>query len=104
MAVRHIDDLEAADIETMLARDGSNLSRRSDEDRNDDASFRGFDRATQRGLFAGEIAWRISSVWMSPRSGKIEEKMSLSSLATSMCAVGEEESTCSGLKPSGELF
>jgi hypothetical protein len=48
--MRHVDDLEAADIETMLARDGGNLSRRSDEDRNDDAGFRRFDGTAQRGL------------------------------------------------------
>src|SRR5262245_8985133 len=53
VAVRHVDDLVAADIETMLASDGRNLRDRSDENRNDDPGFRRLDGAAQRGLFAG---------------------------------------------------
>src|SRR5262245_47404380 len=51
-AVGHVDDLEAIDVETMLASDGCNLRDRSDEDWFDNAGFRRFDGAAQRGLLA----------------------------------------------------
>src|SRR5262249_20147133 len=53
VAVGHVDDLEALDIEMMLAGHGGNLRDRSDENGNDDPGFRRLDRAAQRGLFAG---------------------------------------------------
>src|SRR5262249_9059887 len=53
VAVGHVDDLEAVDVETMLAGDGCNLRDRSDEDWFDNAGFRRLDRAAQCGLFAG---------------------------------------------------
>src|SRR5215467_8080373 len=53
VAVGHVDDLKAVDIETMLASDGRNLRGRSDENGNDDPGLRRFDGAAQRGLFAG---------------------------------------------------
>ena len=37
IAVRHIDDLEATDVETVLARDGVDLGRRSDQDWSDES-------------------------------------------------------------------
>jgi hypothetical protein len=49
----HVDDLEATDVETVLAGDSANLGGRSDKDGNDDAGVRRFDRAAQRCLFAG---------------------------------------------------
>jgi hypothetical protein len=52
VAVRYVDELETADVETMLASDGGNFSRRSDEDRDDDPGFRRLDWTAQRGLFA----------------------------------------------------
>ena len=51
--MRRVDDLEAADLETVLAGDGGNLRARADEDRNDDAGLRRLDRAAQRSLVAG---------------------------------------------------
>src|SRR6266511_3754728 len=45
VAVGHVDDLEAVDIETMLAGDAGNLGGRSHEDRFDDARFRRLDGA-----------------------------------------------------------
>src|SRR5262249_2902140 len=53
VAVGDVDDLVAADIETMLASDGGNLRGRSDENGNDDPGLCRFDRAAQRSLFAG---------------------------------------------------
>ena len=41
---RHVDDLEAADIEAVLARHRRDLRGRPDQDRNDDAGFGRFDR------------------------------------------------------------
>ena len=40
IAVGHVDDLEAVDIEAMLASDGCNLGSRPHEDWFDDADFR----------------------------------------------------------------
>ena len=53
IAVRHVDDLEAADVQVVLARHGRDLCRRSDKDRNDDARFGRLDGAAQRGLVTG---------------------------------------------------
>ena len=53
LAVRHVDDLEAVDRKAVLAGHRGDLGRRPDQDRNDDAGFRRFDRATQRSLVAG---------------------------------------------------
>src|SRR5262249_41938010 len=52
MAMRNVDDLEATDVETMLAGYGLNFGGRPDKDGNDDAGVRRFDRAAQRRLFA----------------------------------------------------
>jgi hypothetical protein len=40
LAVRRVDDPEAADLEAVLAGDGGNLRVRADEDRHDDAGLR----------------------------------------------------------------
>src|SRR5262249_858741 len=50
IAVRRVDDLIVADIELVLARDRGNLPRRTDQYRDNDAGFRGFHGATQRGF------------------------------------------------------
>jgi hypothetical protein len=53
VAVGHIDDLETADVETMLTSEGRNLDGRSNQDRFDDTGFRRLDGAAQRRFFAG---------------------------------------------------
>ena len=40
VAVRDVDDLDSADIETMLTGHGSDLGGRTDKNRNDDAGLR----------------------------------------------------------------
>ena len=52
-AMRHVDDLEAVDIEAVLARHCRDLGGGPDQDRNDDAGLRRLDGAAQRGLVAG---------------------------------------------------
>ena len=52
LAVGGIDDLEFADIELVLARDGGDLGGRPDEDRDDDPGLGGLDRAAKRRLVA----------------------------------------------------
>jgi len=53
LAVGHIDDLDTADIEPVLARQAGNLRGWPDQDRHDDASVGGFERPAQRRLLAG---------------------------------------------------
>ena len=61
LAVRGVDDLEAIDVDPVLAGHGGNLRGRTDQDRNDDAGFRRLDGAAQRGLVAG-----MQRRWSSP--------------------------------------
>src|SRR4051794_38072699 len=53
LAVRGVDELEAIDIDPMLAGHGGNLPGRTDQDRNDDASFGCLDEPAQGRLVAG---------------------------------------------------
>ena len=52
-AMRHVDDLEAADIQTVLARRLEIFARRPDQDRHDDAGVGRFERPPQRCFVAG---------------------------------------------------
>src|SRR3954466_12156131 len=52
LAVRGINELEAIDIDPMLARHGGNLPGRTDQDRNDDAGFGCLDEPAQGRLVA----------------------------------------------------
>ena len=52
LAVRSVDDFEAADIEAVLARRILDFGFRSDQHGTDDARFRAVEGASQRGLVA----------------------------------------------------
>ena len=52
LAVRHVDDLNAAEVERKLLGDRGDLVLGADEDGFDQSRLAGFDRASQRGLVA----------------------------------------------------
>jgi hypothetical protein len=51
--VRRIDNLKIADFDALIAGDFFDLGGRADQDRLDNAEFRGLDRAAKRTFIAG---------------------------------------------------